>query len=239
MRATFFSINMMANRKTRIVHFLLMPIINMLFLMAINNVFTDTFSWNIAVSSILMSGAMMAMNGFCTSFTLDRNLGIDREMAARAPYSGYYWGCKVIISASLAFFVITINLLILVAVGGNRVPWALALQLSPQIIFSGIVLGFVSSVCAWSLKNPYLWLNFLAAFGTVLSGAVVMISAYPDWLKLFGNLFPFAHTLSVLHGAPLLLLHDFWIALGWLFVGVVAYGIQLKQVRTRARFSTL
>lgn len=239
MRATFSSIHLLTNWRTRLVHFLLLPVLNLALLVAVNNQFSGSFSWNVAAASVLMSGAMMTVNALCISFTTDRNLGIDREVVARAPFSWYYWGCKCLTAALLGSLVIAVNLALLALAGRAQVPWRLALSLAPQMIFSGLAVGFVACVGAWSLRDPYFWNNLLTVFSNVVSGALVLLSAYPPWLRVIGKAFPFASTLSCLHGAAASRGYDFLLALAWLLLGCLLYGGQVRRLRAQARSSAL
>ncbi len=239
MRATLTSIHLLTNGRTRLVHFLLLPLLNLALLVAVNNQFLGNFSWNVAAASVLMSGAMMTVTALCISFTTDRSLGIDREVVARAPFSWYYWGCKFLVAALLGAVVIAVNLALLVLAGKTQVPWRLALSLAPQMIFSGLAVGFVACVGAWSMQDPYFWNNLLTVFSNVVSGALVLLSAYPPWLRLIGKVFPFASTLSRLHGAAASPRYDLLLALAWLLLGCLLYGGQVRRLRAKAQSSAL
>ncbi|GKT04245.1 hypothetical protein OKN36_17810 [Furfurilactobacillus sp. OKN36] len=60
---------------------------------------------------------------------------------------------------------------------------------------------------------------------------MVLVTKYPEWLRLFASLFPFSEPVTRIETGT----GSLWISLmitgGWLLVGIVGYVIQLPQVR--------
>lgn len=239
MKATFATISAMANWKTRIVHFLLLPIINMLLLTIINQQFFTNLSWNIASASVLMSGAIMAISSLVTSFTMDRMLGIDREMMAKSSFLFYYWCTKLIASALMAFIVIFINLFLLWIISFGEIQFMHTILLSPVIIFSALIVGSVAAIGAWGFRNPYFISNFIETFGSILGGVIISITYYPVALKFVCGIFPFSHTISLVHDVNSNLWNDIFIDVAWLILAILLYQYQTKRILHKSKFSTL
>lgn len=239
MKSCFSSIPFLANWGTKTVHFLIVPVINMLFLLFINMQFHQQLIWQIAVASILMSGALSAIDCLVSSFTTDRNLGIDREMIVKQPFSTYYWGTKILTSIFVAMILILINLLLLLFTGCPIKLIILAIKLMPLVICSGLVIGFITAVGAWHMNNPYFWSNLVSMFGYVFSGALIVITSYPQGLQIISKLFPFANTLGIIHNAETKWWNDLFLDSIWLILGMLIYVFQVRRIRTRARTSAL
>lgn len=239
MKATIDSLRFMTNWRTKIVHFLFMPLINAMLLVLIDMQFETSFSWNIACASILMSGALTSIDCMVSSFTTDRNLGIDREMLAKKRFSIYYWGTKICVSAAMTAILICINMILLVIIGGTAVPWFQTLTLMPQVIAGAVIIGFVSGISAWTVDDPYFFSNLFSSFANIVSGVLVIITAYPTWLRYIGFIFPFSHSLRILHDVD----SPYWTGWAvsgiWAIAGCVLYVIQSSHVKRQARFSTL
>lgn len=239
MKATMASILYFSNRRTMLVHFVLLPLVNELLLIALSRQFLDRSFWGIATASVLTSGCLMLVGSLAASFTQDRSCGIDREMLSWRSISFYYWGCKMAVCSAAALALIAIHLALLFLAGCDHVILLKALCAIPQILFSGISVGFFCAIGAWGSPDPYRLSNVILSFGNVLSGAAVMISAYPPFLKPFAVLFPLANTLSALHGQPVNPWQDALCAAVWLLLGLVLYRIQAKRIRAQSKFSIL
>lgn len=236
MKATIASLDVMANGKTRFLHFLLMPVINIMWLMAID---IQAYSWDIASCSILMSGAFMAMSCFVSSFTRDRALGIDREMIAKDHVSLYFFGMKVLVCFLCSMVLVLINSLLLSIVSGLSIDLIRMLLLAPIAIFSGVVVGFVTAIASWKMKNPYFFSNIAETFGSLLGGVVVSLLYYPSWLSMICKLFPFSSTVAFMHGESVSWWKDLIIDVVWIVIGVIIYSIQIYRIRKQPQYSTL
>lgn len=239
MKATMASILYFDNRRTMAVHFLLMPLANLLLLSALGSQLTQRSAWSIAAASVLASGCLMLVSSMAASFACDRNYGIDREVLSLRKFCFYYWGCKVTVCTGAALALISVNLVLLAAAG---CPWALiwkSILSTPQVLFSGIAVGFFCAIGAWGSSDPYRLSNFFISFGNVLSGSVVALSAYPPLLKPFAAVFPLAHTLSALHGTPAQPAWDMLCAVIWLLIGAILYVVQARSIASQSKFSTL
>lgn len=239
MKATMASVLYLDNRRTMAVHFLLLPLANLLLLSALGSQLTQRSSWSIAAASVLASGCLMLISSMTASFTCDRNYGIDREMLSMGKFSFYYWGCKVIVCSGAALLLIAVNLALLAVAGCPLTLIWQAVVSVPQILFSGISVGFFCMMGAWGSADPYRLSNFFTSFGNVLSGSVVMLSAYPPLFKPFAAVFPLAHTLSALHGAPPQPVWDALCAGVWLMLGAAFYVLQSRRISSQSKFSTL
>lgn len=227
------------NRGTMLVHFLLLPIANMLLLAALSGELLQGTSWSVAAASVLTSGCLMVISSLAASFTADRSYGIDREMLSLGKISWYYWGCKLVVCSGAALGLIAVNLVLLALMGCDGAVLLRAAAAVPQVIYAGTCVGFFCMMGSWGSQDPYRLSNFFTSFGNVLAGAVVVVSAYPAPLRAAAGLFPLAHTLSGIHGEPTVPLRDTVCATVWLLLGLVLYRVQLRRIAAQSRFSTL
>lgn len=241
MKVQFASLDILSNWKTILVHFFLLPVIDLVLLCGVSSQYASSNLWTVAAASVLLSAALCAMRSVTDSFVADRDRGIDREMLAQNPWSLYYWGGKFLCAGSLAAVLALGNLLLMACFSGGRAPLLQALGLLPQMIFSGLALGYTCAVAGWNNPNPYFWSNLVANCCNVFSGALIAFTLYPPWMQPFTDLFPFAHTLGQLWGLGEMgsSYFDFIVAAIWLAVGVALYARQVRAVRRSARFSIL
>ncbi|MFM9785357.1 hypothetical protein, partial [Streptomyces scabiei] len=80
------------------------------------------------------------------------------------------------------------------------------------------------------MKNPYYFSNWLISIITIVSGVLVLISDYPEWLKVISYIFPFYELVNFIRLRSSTLELSFVIALGWLIIGIVCYVVQIKAV---------
>lgn len=190
------SLPYLQNWRTGFVNFMLIPFINLALLVLIDSQYTNAFNWSVAVAAIVIASGGLAMENMTGLFVMDRDLGIDRELLVQRPFSLAYWGAKVAAAALTSLLAVCVNLLVLLAFGAPGQLLLQAVAMVPLMIFSGIVLGFFCGVAAWKNNNPYFYLNLIGALTTIVSGALVVITKYPVWLRLFSRLFPFSQTIG-------------------------------------------
>lgn len=239
MKTQLSSLTFLDNPHTVFVHFFLRPLIDILLMCSVAYQYAQHGFWTIAVASALVSSSLSVMNNFAALFATDRNLGIDRELLARSPYSPYYWGTKALCSLLVACAQALINLLLLFLASKGRAPCAFGLLLLPHFLLAGLALGFAASAAAWNLQNPYFWSNLINNISCVVSGALIAYQSYPPWLKPFASVFPFAHTLEMLWEQRFALSTDGAAAAAWLLIGLLCYGRQVRLVRRSEFYSTL
>lgn len=145
----------------------------------------------------------------------------------------------MIVCSGAALLLIAVNLALLAVAGCPLTLIWQAILSTPQVVFSGVSVGFFCMMGAWGSADPYRLSNFFTSFGNVLSGSVVMLSAYPPLFKPFAAVFPLAHTLSALHGAPPQPVWDALCAGVWLMLGAAFYVLQSRRIASQSKFSTL
>lgn len=239
MKAIIKTLPIFSNRKTIVVYFLLLPVINMIFLASITYQYNSEITFKVALSAVLVSGSLEALSTINSSFTIDRNLGIDREMLSNNHFSLYYWICKIIPAFLIALAIIVVNLFIVYAISLGKANITDALLISPLIIFSGIVLGILSSVLSWNLKNPYFFSNIFSTFGNILAGVVISYQFYPPVLRYFTYLVPYAHTISYLYGNKSGIIYDLFLNIIFICAIIIIYKRQVRIVTSKSKFSTL
>ncbi len=212
---------------------MLIPFINLALLVLIDSQYTHTFNWSVAVAAIVIASGELAMESMTGLFVMDRDLGIDRELLVQRPFSVAYWGAKIAAVVLTSLLSVSVNLLVLLLFNPPVQLLLRAVVMVPVLIFSGLILGFFCGVAAWKNNNPYFYLNLIGSLTTIVSGALVVITKYPAWLRLFSRLFPFSQTIGfvVTGNSPWYL--DLEVDLLWGMVGVTIYLLQLRTLLKR------
>lgn len=230
MKIQFSSLSYLQNWKTRFIHFILIPLINLCLLVLIDAQYTNSFSWSVAVATVVLSGGTLSMSSMAQLFVMDRNLKIDKEMVVSRPYSVNYWSTKILTSTLAGLILIMINLIILFFF---KAPFELlvrAVFMTPLIVISGVIVGFVAAIGAWQKGNPYFYVNIVSSLATIVAGTLVLVDHYPQWMRLISYVFPFSQTIRyVVIGKGDVYL-DILIDFLWLVLGIICYKIQIKRI---------
>lgn len=238
MMIAFSSMSVLENWYTRLLHFLILPLIDVLLLALIYAQYADDFSYQVAVASVLVSGAVMAMTTFSGLLVDNRFRGVDRYVISLGG-SPYYWWSQLLASALMAGLLTGVNLLLLAMFGaGMALVWR-AFLLLPLLVLSGLVMGFVAFVSDWRRDNPYWTSNFLASTALVLSGSLIPITHYPPVFKQVASFFPVSGWLLSFYGDNSRLGHDALVLLIWLGAGFLIYGYQKRHIADKANQSLL
>ena len=207
--------------------------INLVLLVLINMQYSNQFNWDVAISSIAMDAAVLALETFCSAVITDANLKIDFELIAKKPFSFRYWLTKCIVAIIIGCTLALINLFLLYLVGAPLDIIGRALLMLPLLCLYGCALGFVSWAISWQMNDPYFLENIFSSLAQLISGVLVVISAYPDWLKAIALLFAEPVTYIKTGGAKLA--NSVFITLIWLIIGIFAYIIQIKPVLAKGK----
>ena len=209
--------------------------INLVLLVLINMQYSNQFNWDVAISSIAMDAAVLALETFCSAVITDANLKIDFELIAKKPFSFRYWLTKCIVAIIIGCTLALINLFLLYLVGAPLDIIGRALLMLPLLCLYGCALGFVSWAISWQMNDPYFLENIFSSLAQLISGVLVVISAYPDWLKAIALLFPFAEPVTYIKTGHANLIYSIFITLIWLIIGIFAYIIQIKPVLAKGK----
>ena len=209
--------------------------INLVLLVLINMQYSNQFNWDVAISSIAIDAAVLALETFCSAVITDANLKIDFELIAKKPFSFRYWLTKCIVAIIIGCTLALINLFLLYLVGAPLDIIGRALLMLPLLCLYGCALGFVSWAISWQMNDPYFLENIFSSLAQLISGVLVVISAYPDWLKAIALLFPFAEPVTYIKTGGAKLAYSVFITLIWLIIGIFAYIIQIKPVLAKGK----
>ena len=209
--------------------------INLVLLVLINMQYSNQFNWDVAISSIAMDAAVLALETFCSAEITDANLKIDFELIAKKPFSFRYWLTKCIVAIIIGCTLALINLFLLYLVGAPLDIIGRALLMLPLLCLYGCALGFVSWAISWQMNDPYFLENIFSSLAQLISGVLVVISAYPDWLKAIALLFPFAEPVTYIKTGHANLIYSIFITFIWLIIGIFAYIIQIKPVLAKGK----
>ena len=209
--------------------------INLVLLVLINMQYSNQFNWDVAISSIAMDAAVLALETFCSAVITDANLKIDFELIAKKPFSFRYWLTKCIVAIIIGCTLALINLFLLYLVGAPLDIIGRALLMLPLLCLYGCALGFVSWAISWQMNDPYFLENIFSSLAQLISGVLVVISAYPDWLKAIALLFPFAEPVTYIKTGHANLIYSIFITFIWLIICIFAYIIQIKPVLAKGK----
>ena len=183
----------MANRKTQFVHFLCLPIINMILFLFIHRQFTggDVLNPVVAVTSVAVAAITISLSSVSQLLTHDSMRGVDKIMVINRPYSPRYWGNKILTAMVVSWGLMAINLGLLAVVGVDWVVISRIVLTSPALLVTGVLLGMLGFFLAWRESNPYFYTNLISAAIPIMYGVIVSVSEYPPVFKVFSQIFPF------------------------------------------------
>ena len=236
MFATQFSgLSFLNNWRTKLTYFFITPMISLALLVLINMQYSNQFNWGVAISSIAISAAVLTLETFCSAVINDANLRIDFELIAKKPFSFRYWLTKFIVALIIGSTLALINLFLLYLVGAPLVIIGRALLMLPLLCLYGCALGFVSWAISWQMNDPYFLENIISSIAELVSGVLVVIAAYPDWLKAISFLFPFSEPVTYIKTGDANLTYSVFTTFIWLIIGIIAYIFQIKPVLAKGK----
>ena len=231
----FAGLSFLNNWRTKLTYFFITPMINLALLVLINMQYSNQFNWDVAISSIAIDAAVLALETFCSAVINDADLKIDFELIAKRPFSIMYWLSKCIVAIIIGCTLALINLFLLYLVGAPIVIIERALLMLPLLCLYGCALGFVSWAISWQMNDPYFLENIFSSLAQLVSGVLVVISAYPEWLKAIALLFPFAEPVTYIKTGSANLMYSALITFIWFIIGILAYISQIKPVLAKGK----
>lgn len=228
MKVVFQSSKYFSNIRTTLVHFVLLPIFQICFLLLMLDFYTGDYSVELTTASLVMSGVSLAISMVTGLFIGDIRRGIDRYVLVNSHFSMYYWATKVLVVFISAMLVVLINSILFSLFG--LVDFIKLIWMSPILIIFGIVIGLTGSFLSWRNSNPYLYSNIFNSFIMILSGAVISFEKYPLFLKEATYIFPFARVLNNIHQQHASIAIDFFVFLIWVVIMVIIYKIQKLKI---------
>lgn len=238
-RTQLSSLTYIRNWRVILVYFLIIPLLNMMLLVAVTGTSSGEIDWRVASNSILISGALLAIGSMSGLLVDDLNRGISIEVVVLRPFSLGYWGSKVLATSLVAEIMILINGILLWIVHPQLVLINL-LILSPLSVISGVILGITASIASWGMDDPYFFTNIITTIGYIVSGTLVSLDKYPKWLAIIGKMFPFGNTIGALESSKLFnSLGDVPIMIIWLVLGIIIYLWKIKTITKESKQRTI
>ncbi|MDO4671061.1 MAG: hypothetical protein Q4A67_06280 [Aerococcus sp.] len=224
----------LSNWRTFWVNYLIYPLVDALFMLLISHYYTGAYVEEVLMANIVLTGAVTACTGFCSSFIGDIYRRNDYELVTNNPYNFYFWGTKWLVSVGMSYLLVAMNLLLCWAFG--FIPHAgMGFLIAIPLLVYGSILGFTSAVIGWRMVNHYFVSNLVASFTIFLGGALLPFEQYPPIFKQLSYLLPFARTNQWLYGKANGMWQDMVIALIWLAVGMIAFQYQLPRIAKRTK----
>lgn len=230
MATQFSSLSFLSNWRTRFVYFLLLPIINILFLVLIDLQYSNRFNWYVAAASVVIDSAVLSLQAISQLLITDANLKIDIEVISKHPYSFYYWKTKIFTSLIAGIVLGMINLTLLWPFGLPLTILLKSLVILPLACIFGTILGFTGWCLSWQMSNPYFFANLFISITTIVSGVLVLVSQYPKWLMIISYGFPFYEVVNFIKLNHTSLWLSCLNAFVWLWIGIISYTVQIKPV---------
>ncbi|MGV0169024.1 antibiotic transporter permease [Furfurilactobacillus sp. WILCCON 0119] len=231
MMTQFSTLAYFANWRTRLIYFILLPVTNLALLLLINDQYGTGFQWQIVIATVCIDATTLTLQAMAQLLVTDARLGIDVELITKAPANAYYWATKVATALLAGAALAAVNLVGALILGAPVGVVMSGIMVLPGLLGAGVVVGFTGWSLSWQMKNPYFFPNFFASVTILVAGCLVLVTKYPEWLRLFATLFPFSEPVTRIETGT----GSLWISLmitgGWLLVGIVGYVIQLPQVR--------
>ena len=199
MRIQFSSLIYLRDIKTFITYFFITPIIQMILFVLINQQYSNTIDYNIALSSVFISVNASAINTINQLLVTDKILGIHTEMIVHKPYAIKYWFDKIatVYFSSLLLFLINICILAIFGVTTDQMYSAIALL--PFSILYSLLIGVIAFYLAINMSNIYFFNNIFMNILPIISGLAIPIATYPAIFKNFSMLFPYDQLLTAIH----------------------------------------
>ncbi|WEV39204.1 antibiotic transporter permease [Lactobacillus sp. ESL0680] len=227
----FSSLSFLHNWRTKLVYFFLTPLIDMLLLVLITTQYTGKFNWTVGIASIAIDAARLSLQTMNELLVKDANLRIDVEMVTKRPFSPRYWLSKALVALLVGSLLAIINFFLAFCLGAPMAIIIRALVMLPILCIDGIILGFTAWTISWQMNDPYFAQNLFSSLIELVSGILVIITAYPTWLAKIALLFPFYGPVNLIKTGHGNLAAGYLIIIIWLLIGLISYIIQLKQIR--------
>ena len=229
MKCMISSLSFLNNKKTILSYFVILPILNVLFIAVINYQFTRSLSDTVIISTIIISACLQTISAFNMSFVYDCNMKIDKYVISNNYKSFYYWSRKAFISFLVGAIIIVINLFLYSLILKEIPSIKIVITVSILLLIYSIIISFVASVLSWRLQNPYFFLNVFLSFTMLLSGVIINVEYYPPMIKYLTKLLPFANTVSLIKNENSNYMYDLVLAITWLVIGIIIYRIQIRR----------
>ncbi len=236
MKAVISSLMFLSNKKTIFTHFVLTPIINILFIITINNQFVSEISSKLIVTTLLTSMVISIITNINSSLVYDYNNDILSEVIVENKYNSYYWMTKIIIISIIAYIILFINSCFIMLIGIDLSIVKQLLIMSPIITINALIVGIAISIIGLNFNNPYFLTNIISLFSYVFFGAIGPYILYPVIFKISTFLFPFARILNyVLIGKGGYIWIDILISFLWLLILFSSYNYTMKNIKRNGK----
>lgn len=223
MKAVISSINILSNRKTILLYFLIIPISNIFLLVAMNDQFGSKSNLQVVIASVIVTSVIHEISMFTSSFVYDSNIGVDRHMLSISKFSPYYFGIKAVLVFTISFVVGILNLIVVFLFSGEVELLVNGLLILVIMLIYGLVVAFTVAIASWNRINPFFWSNTVTAVLYPMSGVVVFYALYPPVFKQATYLLPFARTIGSIGNTSSNMLYDFVITIIFAIVAILLY----------------
>ena len=221
---------------TALVTLVILPLFDILYAVSLGDVLNSGNLTRIAYASVFVSSSIAVASGVLNIIVASQNRGVFSWLMLANKIDWITWVSAGLIPACTSFITGTFNLLGIGLLSRTISPSEMFATLGLLIfaIMVGLLLGiFASGVSLWA-SDPYLGATLLSVLLPLLTGVVVPLDLYPEWLKAIGLCTPLSHILiSFNQGdvSSLSLFLDVLCACTWALVGLVLIRFAKKKAQ--------
>lgn len=233
---------------TTLVTMLVVPLFEVVFNVLLGNDLGAQDMLRTAYASALVAMGLGVCSGLVSKVATDRNLGIFQEVHQYRTVDIAYWAGSAVMPILLAIPTGVVSLVVITVAGGAR-GWSMVLNISALAvvaIFIGVLVGIAMAGIGVALSDPYQGANFANAIVPILSGVIVPVALFPNWLAGLSRAIPISGTIRALSTALqsgqlnlALLLVDVGVAAGWAVIGLAVVGLAIRRIKSGHNFSAI
>lgn len=180
-----------------ILDYLILPLLSLIMFLLIAFNSHQDYS-RILLGTIITSGISSGIGIINSSSVYDQNIGIYDDIVSIRPKFSKYWLPKLVIAG----IVLTSEILILGGIGlislhQLNILTKLIIML-PFIILIDLTLGLFCTIWGIKRNNPYWLSNIVTGCLVLVSGVIIPVAQYPQWLKWIAELFPVSDLLDAI-----------------------------------------
>lgn len=236
----------LTNLPTALTSLVAVPLLELLFLLALSASLGAANLLHIAYASVLLGLGTSILAGTVGQVSYDRMSGVLQDTLAYRFFYLPYWGSKIFVPALLGLAVAVSSCLGIFLLDPEHqldaFLAALALLL-PVALLMGLASVGVATL-SLGLKDPYLLSNILGGLLPLTAGVLVPLSLYPSWLAQLVTFLPLTASVEAFRllaeGGPVtgvlfLLAREALVSCLWLLVGVAASRLVMSALRSGRR----
>lgn len=190
----------LTNKGTAVTSLLLIPVAEVLLIVAVANTYGVADTFRTAYAVVLLGFGTTVVGGIVGQSVRDRQTGALLELLSHRLFYVPYWVSKAAVPVVLGLPVaIGVSVAVLALSGGNSAGlFVRTLLVLPVVAVSASLVGAGVATLSLIWEDPYLVGNLLHAILPITAGVVVPLSSYPAWLAALAQPLPFTAAIQLL-----------------------------------------